>query len=158
MAAQVHNVLSNFYYWIKSIAPTSGLVQQRFYDIDPESVDVEVQSGFARAFFVEWKDSDADQWATDSDHREAKHNFHVVVHYPLVLPWDKMHELISKDRHDIVKVLRRKSSAIGIAGSTTLDIGLMNRERTGDRLDNNGAVWILTTSWRCKIAETEIEE
>ena len=155
MAAQVHNVLNNFYYQIKSITPTSSLVRQRFHDIDPSMQEIDDQSGFARAFYVEWRDSDADQWATDSDHREAVHNFHVVAHYPLVLPWDKMFELISQDRHDLAYRLRRKDYAVGVSGNASLDVGLMNRYRTGDQLDTNGPVWILTTSWRCKIEESE---
>ena len=155
MAAQIHSVLNNFYYQIKLIVPTSKLVNQKFYDIDPSLDEINDSSGDARAFFVEWKDSDADRWATDDDYREAQHNFHVVVHYPLVLPWDKMFELISLDRSDLIYRLRRKIYTVGVAGNATRDVGLMNRTRSGDQLDTNGPVWILTTAWRCKIEESE---
>jgi hypothetical protein len=156
MAAQIHSVLGNFYYRIGLIQPTSKLVNQSFsYRIDPAVVGEEYHSGLMRAYYVEWISSGPDEWATAINRREADHRYHVTVYYPMVLPWAEMHEIISCDRHDMLIALRGSNNAVGVDGDPTLNVGLMHRKRMGDQLTRDSDVWMFTTSWACKILETE---
>lgn len=151
MATNLHRVLENFIYQIEQISPTSTLQRSRFINFDPSMTNPDV----ARNFYVEWMDSDPDLSSSDSDRREASHQYRVHVFYPFILSWNKMHELISKDRHDLAHRLRRKQYCVGYSGNTSAEIGLLNRNRSGDELNKTGDVWELSIGWRCKISEDE---
>lgn len=159
MATNLHRAIDNFIYRIEATTPTSQVIGNRFIHWDPtyEESEPDFSTGFFRHFTVEWKDSDGDSAATNVDDREAWHNFHVAVYYPLILPWLQMHYAILQDRHDLIKALRTKANCLGYSADyPTTDIGLYHRHRTGDELiKQSPEVWELTTNWRCKIRESE---
>lgn len=156
MATLANRVFDNFVYQIEQISPTCTLLRTLFTFFDPTRVKLDVNEGFARHFHVEWTDSDEDLPSSDSDRREAWHNYRMIVVYPLCLTHTEMHELIAKDRHDLIYRLRRKQYCVGYdASNPTTEIGLLNRHRTGDELEKIGNIWMLRIGWRCKISEDE---
>jgi hypothetical protein len=155
MATLLHRVSDNFIYQIQQISPTSSITRNRYVVHEP-SRNSEPWSA-ARQFHVEWTDSDNELDSSDSDYREAWHNFLVSVIYPLEYSDAQLERLILLDRHDLAKRLRRKEFAKGVTGDASLKVGLMNRHRTGDELNRDSdSHWILTTKWRCKVQESEM--
>jgi hypothetical protein len=155
MATLLHRVSDNFVYQIQQITPTSTISRNQ-YRVHEPSRNAEPWSA-ARQFYIQWTDSDNDMDASDSDYREAWHNYLVHVIYPIDYSDDKLEEMILLDRHDLAKRLRRKEFTKGVDGDASLEVGLMNRHRTGDELNrDNDSFWILTTKWRCKVQESEM--
>ncbi len=156
MATLLHRTLDNFVYQMEQIDPTSTLSHNRFTNIDP-TYSTQVDNSASRLFYIEWTDSDGeiDAGTTDSDRREAFHNYLIHIFYPVSGNYSDMHNLILQDRHDIVKRIRRKEFAAGVSGDATLDTGIYHRSRVGDELRKENDVWELVIKFRCKIMESE---
>lgn len=156
MTTSINYVFDNFVYQIQQTSPTSTLLRTLFTHFDPTCVEPEAGEGFVRHFYVEWMDSNEDLSSSDSDRREAWHDYRVHVFYPLILTYSDMHKLIMLDRHDLLYRLRRKQYCVGYdANNTDTEIGLLNRHRIGDELDKSNNIWRLSIGWRCKILENE---
>jgi hypothetical protein len=158
MSTQLHNVRRNFERVMRAITPTSTISPNGFATMDP-TVDVgKDASNWTRRFWVQWRGSDRDSAATDSDRREAWHEYVVTVLYPTCVPWGDLQDMIAQDRHQLHMELRAQGNRLGYdANYTTTDIGLYQRECTGDEIDDNTdpEVHRLRLSWRCKIRENE---
>lgn len=157
MATNLHYLLPNFIYWIEQTTPTCQFHRNPFRVFDDTYTEPELGDGFVRRFIVDWRDSDNDIDATDHSNREALHNVMLTVFYPVVLRKAEMYEMVLQDRHDLIKVLRCKDSAVGYSEDNPTDeIGLYNRYRIGDELDKEEQrLWFITTNWQCKMREVE---
>ncbi len=154
MATALHRTLYNFVYQMKQIVPTNTYIRNYFTYIDPTFGEVDA---IPRLFSIEWSDSDNDLDATDSDYREAWHNYLLRIYYPITHNNLEMHDIILQDRHDIIKRLRRKEFAVGTDDSATEDTGLFHRHRIGDEINKDDEeLWVLTIKWRCKVQESEM--
>lgn len=157
MTTKLHLLPKNFIYWIEQIQPTCDFHRNTFRVFDDTYQEPELGDGFMRRFTVDWRDSDGDINATDHSNREAMHNVLVVVYYPVSLRKSDLYDVMLQDRHDMIKVLRCKSSAVGYdEDHPTEEIGIYNRYRVGDELDRtDDRLWFVTYNWQCKMREVE---
>lgn len=159
MATSIHLLFENFRYWIQQTTATNTKVRNKFESYDPFRVQPESSTGWLRKFYIDWQSSNEDIGATDMTAREAWHLFNVKLVYPARLPQLDMMQLITQDRHDILKTLRDPDKRFGYdASHTTTDVNLMNRIRTGDQLslNNDAEIFDLTIQYKCLIRELEI--
>jgi hypothetical protein len=136
----------------------SQVSSNRFEPMDPNVDQGKDASQWARRFWVQWRDSDEDSAATDSDRREAWHQYVLTVLYPRCVPWGDLQDMIALDRHQLRMELRDQGKRLGYDSThTTTDIGLYQRECTGDEIDDktDPKVHRLRMAWRCKIRENE---
>jgi len=154
-------VLKNFIWHLEAIVPSKAMIPQRFRHYDPFKEEPQDSTGWARRFFVEWMDSDADTAATNASQREAWHVYRVYVDYPARWPLADLLALMLDDRADIVKTLRAQGAGLDNRmgyddAHPQSDTGLCHRVRSGDeRNTDNETVWRYVSEWRCKIRELE---
>ena len=164
MSASSNLVLENFYWRILAITPaaatTPATPAARFFELDPHTFSLE---GRVRGVVVTWLGAD-EEHEVDGEplvdpltDRTAQHRFQVEVHYSRMLTHRTLMKLILQDRHDIIAALRVDSSWVGYdADHTTTDLGLFERIRESDELDEGDEEHMTWRSvWRCTIQETE---
>jgi len=157
MATNLHNVFRNFAWRIGQIQPTSAIEEKRFFEIDPNYVDGHEAHGLQRGFYVQWMGSDGDDDVQDGFTRVANHVVLVTVIYDAALTWPNLHELIAKDRHDLIMKLRAQDNCVGYDDNNpTAEIGLYRRYRVSDTLEaDSKEIWTFSQRWRCTVAENE---
>jgi len=164
-AAFAHRVRQNFVFRIEALTPTAtdGNLRTQFRERDPTRVDADQASGLARTFTVKWLSADEDVGITDFTTRDAWHTYEVRVAYPAdKLPYSTLQDVMLQDRHDILLALRNADNFVGFpgTGNGSTAIGLENRVRVEDELDEGDNDEVITWTWRavfrCNILEDEV--
>jgi len=159
MATSLHQVRRNFAYQLEQIAPTNTNIERRFLALDRmRMIAAGNTTGQARDFTIQRMRADEDQEPTDMSLREAWHEFELRIHYPKAIGLElDLGDIMDQDRHQICERLRNGTYYVGIASDSTLAIGLLNRVRLFDELDedndDNGDVWVQIHRWRCLVRE-----
>ena len=164
MASNLHLILENFYWRIRTTVPTyEGNMVQRFVEWDTEDgQNPSNSSGWARRYWVDWLGSNPDDGATSEPLREANYTFRVHIIYPDTGQHRRTTKAAMQDRNVVHKTLRGQLGANGLRGydedNTTTALGLMLRKRTGDELapyQGSTKIQMLTMEYLCSIAEDE---
>lgn len=157
MSASIHLVRQNFIYRISSLTPTmSG--ERRYRNIERlRLAEAENSSAWIRSFIVDFVGAEADEGVTDLYGRFTKTNWIVTVFYPAVIgDDDKLYEIVSKDRHDIIKRLRDSAYVNGIsAASPSTATTISNRICTSSSIDFDPEINALNLNFSCFVNETE---
>jgi hypothetical protein len=110
-----------------------------------------------RSFRIAWQGTGGIEEPSDVTSRIMTHRFLIEFYYSVELNDDDIHNIVSSDRNDIIKLLRDTDSYNGTSSTEqTTNIGLYSRKLKSDELDNDGDVWIYSQSWECVIMESEL--
>ena len=155
MATSIHNVRRNFIYQLEQIVPDCASIGRRFEAVDRLRLgDDGNTTGRARDFIVRRQSAEEDRQPTDMTIREAWHEYQVRIAYPTTLGSEgDLEDIILQDRHQVCERLRDSQYFVGYSGATSTSVGLLNRYRTEDTLDDTGPVWVVLYGFRCLIRE-----
>jgi hypothetical protein len=162
VATNLHRVRLNFVFRLEAISPTDDLVDRGFRNVDRLRLGADEdqadafgnESGRARDFVVKRLSSGEDHDPSRNAIRECTHEYEIVIAYPTCLGLEHdIHEIMDRDRHDMIEALRDKPSYTGIPGDASAATGLMWRRRLGDALEDDGAVWRQVYRYAAKVRE-----
>ena len=160
MASSLYRVRQNIEYWLGQITPTlsNTRTHPKFRTYEPTKGTPGNEDGAARLFTVAWLGSVEDDEATADDFRTAIHRYEIDVLYPEAVGLHgDFQDLVTLDRHDLIKQLRRTVTWDGYnASNTTTNIGLEDRVREGDELiEVAPQVFALRMVWLHRVKEDE---
>lgn len=149
IATTLDAVRLNFQTQIEGVSPHYSKISRGFLLVDRlEFGEKGNTTGRARDFTVVRRGAAGDREPTRSFFREAIHGYEITVSYPTAVGRETdLHEMIAKDRHQLIEALRDSTAF------DTANTGLWDRRRVADRLDDAGPVWAMVYQYDVRARE-----